>query len=374
MDLNLAAALAALPAGTAFRVANETRPPGDYLFNTILPERNVPSYHVDAGSMTVRATMAGLVGMDSPYPPGGAVNLSTFLEETAKIANEIGLSEAVLRQLQQFMLQAALSGQSTVETVQRTILNFLDKVVIQPHIDRMEWLRGQALVTGHLNWIYNQKTLDVDYGVPGDNFLTNRTGNDAYGGSTSKFWADVRALRRLLKNNVRALIVHGTTADVIRDNTVNGVVTVSETTTAGGRIRTITLRRLNSTSGQFSADVGDTVTLIAYDAEGEVIDPTDTTATITVPFMAAGKILAIGNNTGTGFRVGDGSTDNPDEDTAIGYTHIGPTIEGGGRAGRWSELFTPQHEPWSLRGRAVTNGLPVITNETKVAVSSTDMP
>ena len=272
------------------------------------------------------------------------------------------------------MLQAALSGQSTVETVQRTILNFLDKVVIQPHIDRMEWLRGQALVTGNLNWTYNQKALVVDYGIPSGNFLANNTGNNAYGGSTSKFWADVRTLRRLLKNNVRALIVHGTTADVIRDNTVNGVVTVSEVTAAGGRIRTITLRRLNSTSGQFSADVGDTVTLIAYDAEGEVIDPTDTTKTITVPFMAAGKILAVGNNTGTGFRVGDGSTDNPDEDTAIGYTHIGPTIEGGGRAGRWSELFTPQHEPWSLRGRAVTNGLPVISNEEKVAVASTDMP
>ncbi len=373
MELNLAAALASLPAGTAFRIANETRPPGDYLFNTILPERNMPSYHVDAGSMTIRATMAGLVGMDSPYPPGGMVNISTFLEQTAKIANEVPLSEAVLRQMQEFMIQLALSNQPTTEAVQRQLLNFLDKVVIQPHIDRFEWLRGQALVTGHLSWVFNKKELDVDYGIPGGNFLANRTGTASYGGSASVFWSDVRALRRLLKNNVRAMIVTGTTADLIRDNTVNGLVTVNELTSAGGRIRTLTFRRLNTTNGQFSSDVGDTVTLIAYDGEGEVLDPTDLSQTIKVPFMTEGKILAIGNNTGTSFRVGDGATDNPDADTAIGYTHIAPTIEGGGRAGRWSNIFTPEHEPWSVRGRAVTNGLPVITNETLVAVASTAM-
>jgi hypothetical protein len=377
MDLDLLSALAALPRNAAFRVANERVPDGDYVFNTILPERNVNSYHVDAGSMTIRATMAGMVGMDSPYPPGGAVDISTFLEQTAKIANEIQLSEAVLRQMQELVLRLQAQGLPTVTEIQSNLLNFLDKVVVQPHIDRMEWLRGLALTTnGPIAWNFNDKTLDVNYGIPAGNFLPSRSiaSNTAYGGTASKFWADVRELRRILRNSVRAIIVSGTTADVIRDNTYNGLVTVGETTSQGGRVRTITLRRLNPTNGQFSPDVGDSVTLVAYDGEGEVIDPADPKSTIVVPFMPDGKMLAIGNNVGRTFRIGAGSTNNPDEDQAIGYTHIAPTIEGGGRAGRWSQLRVPEDKPWMAIGRCVTNGLPVIQDEKKIAVATTEMP
>lgn len=372
MDLNLSAVLAALGPDGAFRIANEARPDGDYLFNTILPEENRASYDVDSGSMTIRATMAGLVGMDSPFPPGGATDLSTFLEKTAKIANSIKLSEATLRQLQDVAMRMFVAGQPTVPTITQNLLNFLRKVVIQPHMDRFEWMRGQALL-GTLNWEFNQKALAIDYGIPSDNILTNRTGNDAYGGSASKFWSDVRTLRRLLNNNVRAIIAHGTTVDVVRDNTVNGLVTVNETTTAGGRVQTVTMRRLNPTNGQFSADVGDTVTLVGYSGEGEVLDPADLSKTIKIPFMLAGKLLGIGNNTGNVFRVGAGSSNDPDIEQALGYTHIAPTIEGGGRPGRWSRLYTPQDRPWELRGECVTNGLPVIENPALIAIASTDM-
>jgi hypothetical protein len=239
-------------------------------------------------------------------------------------------------------------------------------------MDRFEWMRGQALL-GSLDWSFNQKALAISYGIPSDNILANRTGNDAYGGSTSKFWADLRAIRRLLNNNVRAIIVHGTTADVIRDNTVNGLVTVNEVTTAGGRVRTITMRRLNPTNGQFSADVGDTATLVAYDGEGEVLDPADSSKTIKLPFMTAGKLLGIGNNAGNVFRVGAGATSNPDAEASLGYTHIAPTIEGGGRPGRWSRIYTPEDRPWEVRGECVTNGLPVIENPNLIAIASTAM-
>lgn len=372
MELNLAIALASLPAGTAFQLANEALPPANYLFNRILPERNLWTYSVDSGFMTIRPTMAGLVGMDSPYPPGGLSNLSTFLEQTAKIANEIGLSEQMIRQMQSLLMTLAINNQPTTEAAQRTILNFLDKVVIQPHIDRLEWARGQALL-GTLDWTFNKKHVLVDYGIPAGNILPNRTGTAAYDSTASAFWSDVRALRRILKGNVRLIVVNGTTADAIRDNTVNGLVTVNEVVEGDGRIRTFTLRRLNTTNGQFSADVGDTVTLVAYDGEGEVIDPATPTQTITVPFMETGKMIAVGNNTGVGFSIGQGATADPNADQAIGYTHIGPTVEGGGRPGRWAELFTPQNEPWSLRGRAVTNALPVIEQPDKIAIASTDL-
>lgn len=373
MDLNLSAAVAALPANAAFRIANEARPDGAYLFNTLLPERNVPSYHVDMASMTIRATMAGLVGMDSPYPPGGLVDLSKFFEQTAKIANEIQLNEATMRQLHDLVLRLQAQGQPTVATIQENLLNFLDKVVVQPHLDRFEWLRGQALVTGAIDWTFNNKQWQVGYGVPADNFLTNRTGNDAYDGSTSKFWDDIATLRRVLRNNVRAFIVHGTTADVIRFNPANSIATTGEIR-VNDFTRRLTLRRINQTNGGFSADVGDIVELIAYDAEAEIIDPATPGSTLILPFMTVGKVLGIGNNASRTFRVGTGGTNNPDEDNALGYTHIAPTIEGGGRAGRWSDLLVPQERPWQTLGRAVTNGIPVIENPNLIAVASTDMP
>lgn len=376
MFVNFAAILAALGPDAAFRIANETRPPGAYLFNTILPERNVSSYHVETGNLTIRSTMAGLVGMDSPYPPGGLVTASTFLEQTAKIANEVGLTEAMLRQLHEFLMTLAINNQPTTEAVTQTVLNFIDKVILQPHLDRFEWMRGQALVTGELNWSFNLKNLAVDYGVDVSHFLTNHTGNDAYGGSTSKFWTDIRALRTLLKNNVRAFITHGSVIDVIAANqAVNGVIT-AESFDATRTIRTVTVRRLN-TALQFSQDVGDSVTLVGYNGEGEVLDPATPGTSVIVPFfpspLGKGKILAIGNNTNRGFRIGDGSTPDPNANVELGYTHIAPTIEGGGRPGRWSNVFTPEHEPYTIRGRGVTNGLPVIESPDKLAVASTDL-
>lgn len=370
MFVNFGAILAALGPDAAFRIANGTRPPGDYLFNSILPERNKTSYHIESGSMTIRATMAGLVGMDSPYPPGGMVNVSTFLENTAKIANEIGLTEAMLRQIQEFMVSLAIGGQPTNDAAQQTVLNFLDKVVIQPHVDVMEWLRGQALVFGTIDWTFNKKNLLVDYGYDASHILPTRTtggGATAYGSANSVFWSDVRALRRLVKGTPR-IIAHPETIDVIRDNDVNSLVTVAED--ANG----IRLQKIVGANKAASLDAGDSVTLIPYGLEGEVLDPTDTSTTILLPFMTRGKLLCVGTGARTGFRVGEGSTDDAETGAELGYTHIGPTVEGGGRSGRWSNLFTPEHEPYTIRGRAVTNGLPVIENVERVAVATTEMP
>jgi hypothetical protein len=57
----------------------------------------------------------------------------------------------------------------------------------------------------------------------------------------------------------------------------------------------------------------------------------------------------------------------------LGYTHIGPTVEGGGQMGRWAQLFTPEQLPMQLHGRAVTNGLPVVETPEKIAIASSDL-
>lgn len=369
-NLNFATALADLGSDAVFRVANSARPPAEHLFATLLPEVQRYDYTVKTGNMIVRSTMAGLAAMDSPYPPGGVVEMSRFIAEVAKIANEVALPERTLRELQAMLMTLQVNNAPTVETVQREALNFLDKVIVQAHLDTMEWLRSQALM-GQINWTFNELNLTVDYGIPAGNKLATRSGNDAYGGSASKFWTDIRLLQKALRYSVRAFIVHPNTADVILSNDVNNLEVIAQSETS---FRVRRLIGTNGTNQRPSGDARDSVEFIIYPGEAEVLDPTAPGQTVLLPFMPEGKILAVANNQRPGYRVGEGSTPNPDLDAALGYTHLAPTIEGGGRPGRWAELFVPERTPMKLNGRGVTNGLPVIEAPEKIAIATTDMP
>lgn len=348
-------ALDRLGNNAAFRIINEARPPADYLLATLLPESMQPDYHVDNGYMMVRATMAGLVGMSAPYPPSGQIETSTFLEKSAKIASEVAMEEETLRQLQRVLSQRGLTGDAAVGFIADEAMNFMDRVVVQGHTDTAEWLRSQALFTGKIDWTYNKKNLLVDYGVPASFFAANRTGNDAYDGTTSKFWTDHYAALKALHYNVRAILVHTDTLLKMLNNDANKFEVVAQ----AGNVFTVRRYRTRGNIDVLSSDSRDTVTLIAYDLEGEVLDPADTSKTKHVQFAPSGKLLYVANNRRSGYRVGEGSTPDPVRDLALGYTHIAPTVEGGGAMGRWADMYTPEQAPWSLHVRAVTNLLPV---------------
>lgn len=355
-----------------FRIANQMRPSADYLFNTLLPERNETDYIVEAGNMTVRATMAGAVGMDSPYPPTGLVEASTFLEKAVKLGNHSKLTEANLIRLQRILTSLQVNGGNSKEALAREALNFLDKVIIQPHFDRAEWMRAQALVNGELDWTFNDLEVKVGYGIPSENFLSTRTGNDAWDGSTSQFWADISLLYQRLRYQVRAFIVHPDTLLAITTNTANNLEIVNQQMFAAGGSAT-TVRRLLGNNERPSTDFRETVTLIAYGDEGEIIDTSNPGKTVRVPFMPQKKILAIGTAGRRGYVVGQGATNDPRDDFALGYTHVAPTVEGGGVPGRWAQLYTPEHLPMQLHGRAASWVLPVVENPALVAVASSQI-
>lgn len=367
MDFSFTEALSGLGADTLFTIANEARTPDAYLFNTILPETNVQDYKVTTGDMQISATMAGLAGESGPYPPGGHISISKFLEETAKIANQVSLQEGNLRKLQQMVIQRIVQGQATTEFLQREILNFFDKVVLQGHYDTFEWLRAQALINGEIQWNFNNKSVTVDYGVPADHFLAERTGTSAYDAAESVFWDDIRLVDQKLRYNTQWRICHIDTLMAILSNNANSIEIQDD---SDGVFRLA--RRVGSTE-RISTDRRDSVTIITYDREGELIDPSDPSNTIKVPFMPKKKILNIARNQRSNYRVGEGSTDDPANDRALGYTHLGPTVEGGGVAGRWGRVRTPEERPWELVGEAVTNGLPVIETPKKLAVMSTQI-
>lgn len=368
---NFAEAIKIIGRDAGFRIANEVRPDSSYVLNALLPEQLKTTYHIKAGNMIVRATMPGLVGMDSAYPPGGVVETASFSAETAKMAQEVYLPEEQLRQLQDMLLRLG-SGNTAIDFVVREALNFLNKVVIQPHRDGMEWLRGQVLTTGGIDWTFNGKRLLIDYGVPAANKLTKRTisGNTAYGGSASKFWDDVREAQELLNYDVRGFWLNSKTWNVIVSNPVNSLAVTGRTET------TVTVRRYINIQGntQFSPDDRDTVTFNLYNGEGEVLDPAAPSTTKKLKFIPDGKITAVGNNNRTGYRPGEGATRDPMYDTALGYTHIAPTTESGGRPGRWAELYVPQDKPYQLNGRGVTNGLPVLEAPDKLVFLETELP
>lgn len=377
MNLNFAAALATLGANAAFRFSRAARAAADYLFNTVLPDREQFTYAVEGGSMTVRPTMPGLVGMDSPYPPMGTSEVSTFLEQSAKLAGEVPMTEQALRHLQDMLFRLnAAGGVNTNERLVEEVFNFLDAVIVQPHLDIREWLKGQALVHGQINWTFNNKNLLVDYGIPAANRFAARTGVDGYGGTASKFWVDVRRLRQALRRYAEVRILsHPDTIDMARYNPANGMATIAEGD--GG----LTFRRFARDAngaplgGNFSADTADVVQVISYGLEGEIINPANPRTTLVMPFLSRGKLLGVGiGRRRAGYVVGQGAVaDDPRAGIALGYGHVAPTVEGNGQPGLWSDLYTPEKQPWQLIGRAAQNFLPVIEDNEGVAVATTDM-
>lgn len=375
MILNFADALTALGQGAAMRIANQARPPANYLFNTFLPERNFPDYQVNAANMIVRTTMAGLVAMDSPYPPGGFIEVSSFLQNTGKFGIQSRLPEGSLRQIQGLLRQMQVTAGSDPMFLAREAINFLDKVVVQALVDNDEWLRGQALVQGAINWTFNSKPVNIDYGIPVANKLPLRTdaSNNSYSDSGSLFWTDVQTARRLLHYNLRAAVINSATLDKIVTNAANNIQILNQTLTS------ITIQRLirDGTTGAQRPDSDSryTLTLTIYDEEAEVMDTNASNAgrPEAKKFMPDGKILYVGSNNASGYRVGQGSTDNPRNDLELGYHHMAPTIEGGGAPGRWARLYVPEGYPMMLQGEGAENSLPVILAPDKIVIASTEL-
>jgi hypothetical protein len=168
------------------------------------------------------------------------------------------------------------------------------------------------------------------------------------------------------------VVAHPETIDALVSNDVNKIVTTSD-----NFVGPVPLYKNVGTVGNIvaSPDARDRTTIVGYGLEGAILDPTTPGETIAVPFCPKGKIVMIGRPAPRGFEPDlGGVSESPQNALELGYTHIGPTVEGKGALGRWAKVYTPQDEDWMLIGKAVTNGAPVIESPGKVVVLSTDMP
>ena len=290
------------------------------------------------------------------------------------MATEQPFPEEYLRELRELvndMFNNTIDGE---QQILETMFNFTDKLLVQPHLDTAEWMRAQALITGGIDWISDDIHLEVDYGIPAANFITPRTGNDGYGGSTSKFWTDWHAAQRILKNRVGGVFMNTNTLQTIMYNPVNNLKVVRQDDIAGifEFQRYVTVNGVNVVS----EDIRDRITIFTYDDAGEVLDASDPTSgnTTLVPFVPDGAITMIGRPDTRVFTIGSGSTDeSKNSPLTLGYTHLGPTEEGNGRLGRWATAYVPQGQEWMFVGKSASNLLPVINKPELIVNLTTDV-
>jgi len=366
-------ALDELDGDFAFEIANELRAPSRYAFSDLLPVVNRTTYSVENGSLTVRPTMAGMTGMDSPYAKTGHTDITTFLEQTAKITNEVTFPEKALRELQRVVRTLDVSASQARERVVENVFNFTSNVLVQSHIDTAEYLRGQALMYGEIDWTFGEVSLTVDYGIPSDHVFNTATGTEAYNGTDSLWWDHHLKAQRRLGYNFEGPFMHIETFHAIVENPENDIQIVQQNENVFSLSRLKRDEQGNRTEMQ-SNDTRERATVTVYQEQGEIIDPANPETTKNVDFMEPGRVFWIGRGKQQGLRVGAGSQTPADEEYELGYTHLGPTVEGNGEPGRWANVYTPEERPWQLTGQAVQNMLPVIENPERLCIASTEMP
>lgn len=391
MNLDFTAALAYLRtvSGARFEVdmANAARPDAARLFTRaggVLPARQVRSYFVRNAGILIRSTMAGLVGEDSIPGPIGAAEMVSFLANTAKYGGHVRLPEAMLREMQATADEIQLGGGDSTRFVVNNILNFVEKLLIQPVLDTYEYLAARACQVGAIDWTFNQKRLQVDYAVPAGNLFAQRTLTESYvagtvnNGSASKFWTDWRAGISLLGGQPVIAIATPNTINGIVENPANSIFLTFRDTFGNANFDRI----VNTTTDRRSEDIRNQVSLTAYNQSGNIFDLTTPGQTVQVPFLSDGYIIMVGAPRRNEFgvvsdrgdeegRLGFGNeTPDPNAPT-IGYTHIGPTVENGGRTGIWSRVDVPWNMPMQLDGLVYSNGLPMLEQVDRLVVLRT---
>lgn len=350
--VNLANLISQVDRDVAFELANSV-PDGEMLWAEFLPEVTQDSYRIEDAEMHVYSTMAGIVGRDSPYPPGGVVRAQEFKEDILKWAVETALGEQDMVKLMQLAQKIGRNGAPNVRVVE-TLLNLEDKIIGQGLRDAMEWMRGQVLQTGILTMTFGQKTVSIDFGIPAANKLSRlNLGAGSWYTSGSTLWDDIEIIRQKLDRRVLAMVMTENTATQIFNQAANNVQVVQ---TARTRYTSrYSLRRVAASlvAGSIPEDFRSSFDIITYDRTATVYDPNGADGMQHIPMMEDDAVVVLGAPTGRLFDIG--STELPEH--ALGRTAVGPTVEGGGVPGRWTRLYTPEHNPARVIAQGASNAL-----------------
>ncbi|WP_198170819.1 major capsid protein [Deinococcus arboris] len=361
--LTVNAILNTLTPNDFFTLANQPVPENEYALLAVLPEELRTSYEAKSGSLKVITTPAGETGMDSPYSQVGGIEVDAFSKPIAKWTAETTMTEAQQRELQAMVLNirgGAITGNG-LEYIRNFVVNWLQKIIRQAFTDRYELMRGETLTTGQLML----RGGTIDFSVPSANKFATRTGNDAYGGSNSMFWRDMRAADAIV-GVTRTRVMSMNTLHQILDSTVSPVAVTSETTSAGGNIKIVTMRRLIGANQTLSTDQRDGYTLVGYRRTVKIKVGKNYADQQVLP---DGKIAVVGGND-VSLTMTDGTVV---VRPGLGRTHIGPTVEGDGRPGIWLSAHTPENRPMHAIAQGASNGLTILDAPERLVILTTAM-
>ncbi len=361
-------------------LANQPVDRGEYLLESVLPEERVADFTARTGSFKVIPVMAGLVGMDSPYTPGGYFEATSFTQGTIKSALRIELPEAFQREVMQMAQQIQLgnvAGNLRDYLLDR-FLNWLEVGGEQGLLDRREYTRGLALSTGQIQTTEgdgeNKKTIAIDFELPASNRPAKFTAANGFGGTTSQFKSVVRTARRALRGGLRAIVMSDDTLNMILDNPAHGFVVTAESLSPQGNIRTVQVQTAVYQGGQtitpaIDRDVNATLTLIGY---SRTVNLRTTAGTlIETQAFPDGVVSFIGNNSRLSRQTVQGGV--VQRINALGYTHIAPTVEGGLVPGVYLNAYVDPNRPWEIRAHGAQNFLPILEEPKALYIAQTDM-
>ena len=361
--LTVQALLNTLTPDDYFDLANQPVPESEYALASILPEERRMSYEAKAGSLKVITTPAGETGMDSPYVPVGMIEINAFSKPIAKWTATNLMTEEQQRELQQMVIniRAGIISGNGLDYIRNFVVNWLRKVIAQAFSDRFELMRGETLTTGKL--VLRGGT--IDYQVPSANVFAKRVGEQAYGGTASMLWRDMRAADNIL-GSTRTRIMSMNTLNYLLDSTSNPLAVTSETVSSGGNIKIVSVRRLIGSQQTLSQDARDSFTLVGYRRQVAIKVGKSYAYQQVLP---DGKIAVIGANDVT-LDMTDGTiVTRP----GLGRLHVGPTVEGGGRPGLWLNSYTPQGRPMHAIAEGAANALTILDAPERLVILDTEL-
>jgi hypothetical protein len=182
------------------------------------------------------------------------------------------------------------------------------------------------------------------------------------------FWADYRSGRSKLKGQVRAVLAHPDTIDMIVSNDVNKVRVIAQDNVTG-TIHDPEVRRLDGAAVERCARQGDARRLRRG---GRDLRRQPTRADAQAPLPQAGADHHDRHPIPQGFSGRAWARRRTRTTSSRSATRTSARrSKGNGLPGRWADLRVPDNAPWRLEGRGVTNGLPVIEVPEKLVVLNT---
>ena len=372
----------------AFRRSRNANPPSEYLFSTrILPRMNKPTWNIRGGNLTITPTELKPVAMDSEPAPMGNLQATFYNERISKFGGQMFFNEQQQRELieaeQDVRLMASLSGSNVVgdidtqinmvaatgradgNTINGARINRILGIVefIQAsHWNTSEALAGEALSEGLLDENFSGLDIKVDYKIPAAR-VKDYSGNDRFDQSASKWWEFVRFCYKTLKNP--QFYGNSNSYFDIVENSVNAVREQFIT----GDVRPMS--KYNPAVITQNTDANERMNFNIYDKAGAVMDVASKSL-VSKPFLKDKRIIVIGELQTSQIELTLGGVTDPDNELAIGYTHVGPTVEGGGQPGIYSNIFTKPEMPMQLHVATYVNMLPIITDPKKTIIAKFD--